>query len=70
MQAIGTIWTILVVDHQGTIPVKFGQIPISNSREDIVWTFPYIIQCKYVTPGEGVNFNPRDIIWTTLVEDL
>jgi len=33
------------------IPVKFGQIPISGSREDVVWSFPYIIQCKIVTPG-------------------
>ena len=38
-------WTILVGDHPGTIPVEFGQRPISGSREDVVWTFPYIIQC-------------------------
>jgi len=25
-----------VGDHPGTIPVKFGQIPISGSREDAV----------------------------------
>jgi len=53
MQPIKTIWTILVGDHQGTIPVEFGQITISGSREDVVWTFPYIIQCKIVTPGAG-----------------
>jgi len=44
---------ILVGDHPGTIPVEFGQISISGSREDVVWTFPYIIQCKIVTPGRG-----------------
>jgi len=42
-----------VVDHPGIIPVKFGQIPINGSREDVVWSFPYIIQCKIVTPGAG-----------------
>jgi len=26
-------WTILVGDHPGTIPVEFGQRPISGSRE-------------------------------------
>jgi len=30
MQPIRTIWTILVGDHAVTIPVKFGQIPISG----------------------------------------
>jgi len=29
MQQIRTIWTILVEDYPGTIPVEFGQIPIS-----------------------------------------
>jgi len=53
MQPIITIWTILVWDDQGTIPVEFGQIPISGSREEVVWSFPYIIQCKFVTPGAG-----------------
>jgi len=48
----------------------FGQIPISGSREDVVWTFPYKIQGKIVTPWGGVNFDPRGIIWTNLVEDL
>jgi len=33
MQPIRTIWTILVWDHTGTIPVDFGQIPISGSRK-------------------------------------
>jgi len=64
------IRTILLGDHPGTIPVEFGQITISGSREDVVWTFPYLIQCKIVTAWGGVNFDPRGIIWTTLVEDL
>ena len=51
MQPTRTIWTILVEDHPGTIPVEFGQITISGSREDVVLSFPYIIQCKIVTPG-------------------
>jgi len=58
MQPIKTIWTILVGDHPGTIPVEFGQIPISGSREDVVWTFPYIIQCEIVTPGAGSILTP------------
>jgi len=51
MQSIRTIWTITVEDHPGTIPVEFGKIPISGSREEVVCSFPYIIQCKIVTPG-------------------
>jgi len=52
MQPIKTIWTILVEDHTGTIPVEFGQIPISGSQA-VIWSFPYIIQCNIVTPGVG-----------------
>jgi len=70
MQPTGTVWTILIGDHPGTIPVKFGQIPISGSREDVIWSFPYIIQYKIVTPRGGVNFDPRGIILTTLLENL
>jgi len=69
MQPTGTVWTTLIGDHPGIIPVKFSQIPISGSR-DVIWSFPYIIQCKIVTPRGGVNFDPRGIIFTTLVEDL
>ena len=61
---------IFVEDHPGTIPVEFGQIPISGSREKVVWSFPYIIQCEIVNPRAKLNFTPRDISWTTLVEDL
>jgi len=53
MQPIRTIGTILVGNHPGTIPVEFSQITISGSREDVVLTFPYIIQCKIVSPGAG-----------------
>jgi len=54
MQPIKTYWTILVGDHPGTFPFDFSEITISGSREDVVWTFPYIIQCKIVTPGAGL----------------
>ena len=40
MQPIGTILTILVGDHPGAIYVQFCQIPISGSREEVVWTIP------------------------------
>jgi len=53
MQPIRTIWTIFVEDHPRTIPVEFGKIPISGSREEVVCSFPYLIQCKIVTPGRG-----------------
>jgi len=36
MQPIRTIYTILVGDHLWTIPVEFGQIPISGSRKEVV----------------------------------
>jgi len=35
--------TYFLGDHPGTIPVEFGQIPISGSREEVVCSFPYII---------------------------
>jgi len=52
-QPIRTIWIILIGDHPGTIPVEFGQIPISDLRKEVVLRFPYIIQCKIVTPRAG-----------------
>jgi len=70
MQPIRTIWIILVGDHLAIIPAEFGQIPIGGSREEVVESFPYISQCKIVNPQAKFNFNPRGIIWTTLVEDL
>jgi len=30
MQPTGTVWTTLIGDHSGIIPVKFGQNPISG----------------------------------------
>ena len=62
MQLIGTIWTTSVGDHPETILVEFGQITISGSREDVVWSFPYIIQFKIVTPQTKFNFDPRGIM--------
>jgi len=36
MQPTGTIWTTLIGDHLGIIPVKFGQNPMSGLRgEDV-----------------------------------
>jgi len=70
MQPIRTIWTILIGDHPGIIPVEFGQIPISGSRLEVIWSFPYIFQSKIVTPWAGSILTPGGIIWTTLVKDL
>ena len=58
MQLTVTVWTTLIGDHPGTIPVEFGQISISGPREDVVWSIPYIIQCKIVTPGAGSILTP------------
>jgi len=58
MQPIKTIWAILVGDLPGIIPVEFGEIRINGSREEVVWNFPFIIQCKKVTPGAG-QFLPQ-----------
>ena len=80
MQPTITVCTTLIGDHPGIISVKFGQIPISGSREEVVLTFPYIIQCKIMTPQAKFNFNPifwpRDLpmqptemVWTTLIGD-
>jgi len=36
MQPSRTIWTTLVGDHPGLIPLKFGQNPVSGFRgEDV-----------------------------------
>jgi len=65
----GRIWTFFLATNQnhfnnfgrgpGIISVEFVQI-YSGSREEVVWasSFPYIIQCKIVTPGEGSNMTP------------
>ena len=58
MQPIKTIWTILVGGHPGIIAAEFGHIPIRDSREEVVWTFSYIIKCKIVTPGAGSILTP------------
>jgi len=58
MQLIKTIWNILLGDNPGIIPAAFGQIPISGSRKEVVWTFPYINHCKIVTPGPSSILNP------------
>jgi len=36
MQPTGTVWTTLIGDHPGIIPVKFGQNQKSDFREDVV----------------------------------
>jgi len=48
----------LVEDYPRTIPVEFGQIPISGSRQEVILSFPYIIQCKIVTHGAGSILTP------------
>jgi len=53
LKPIRTIWTISVRDLPGTIPIEFGQIPINGSREEVVCSFPYIIQFKNVSPMAG-----------------
>jgi len=52
----GIIWIFFLATNQNHLNnfdrgPGFGQISISGSREEIVWSFPYIIQCKIVTPG-------------------
>ena len=36
LKPTGKIWTTLIGDHPGIIPVKFGQNPISGFRGDVV----------------------------------
>ena len=36
MKLTGTVWTILVEDHPGIIPLKFGQNPMSGFRGEVV----------------------------------
>ena len=37
MQPTGTVWTTLVEEHPGIIPVKFGQNPMSGFWGEVVW---------------------------------
>jgi len=59
MQLFRTVWTILVENQLGIIPNEFGQMGISSLGELFVQSFPYIIQCKIVTPGRG-KFSPQE----------
>jgi len=59
MQPIRTIWTILVGDHPGTIPDDFVLIPISGSREEVVWIFPYIILGLRILAKVGIRYVSR-----------
>jgi len=36
MHPTGRVWTLLVEDHLGIIPVKFGQNPMIGFREEYV----------------------------------
>jgi len=51
MQPTGIVLVIVVEDHFGNIPVKFGQIPLSSLREEVISIFPNIFQCTILTPG-------------------
>jgi len=58
-----TLWPTYATNKNGLNNFDKGQIPISGSREGVVWSFPYIIQCKIMTPGrrqfwpQGHNLN-------------
>jgi len=36
LQPTETVWTTLIGDHRGIIPVKFGENPMSGFREEDV----------------------------------
>ena len=38
MQPTGTVWTTLIGDHPGIIPVKFSQNPHGRRTPDIEWS--------------------------------
>jgi len=37
MQPSGTVWTSLIEEHIGIIPVKFRQNPMSGFKREVVW---------------------------------
>jgi len=49
MPPIITIRIILVEDHPGIIPAEFGQIPISDLREEVIRSFPYIMDSSTIS---------------------
>jgi len=44
MQPTGTVWTILIEDHLGIIPVKFGQNPMSGFKGEVAGCQPGLSQ--------------------------
>jgi len=49
MQSTWTVWTTLIGNHLGIIPVKFGQIPISGSEEML---FKEIVDARTMDNGQ------------------
>jgi len=45
MQPTKTVWTILVGDYPGILPVTFGKNPMSGFREENVW-LKELIHCR------------------------
>ena len=58
MQPIETIWTVLVEDHPGIIPVKFGQNSMSSFREEDVYVKKFTHDGRR-TPHDGRRQNGR-----------
>ena len=53
MQPTGTVWTTLVEDLLGIIPVKFGQIPMSGFRGEDVWVKKLTEDERRTTDDDG-----------------
>jgi len=58
MQLIRTIWTTLVGDHPGIIPVKFSQNPMSGLREEDVLVKKRTQKALGRSPEEKVKVMP------------
>ena len=64
----GIIWTILVKVYKMMIYAKKQSPGAFTFGEEDFLSFLNISLCKNNDPRGGVNFDPRDIIWTILVE--
>jgi len=61
MQPTGTVWTTLVGDHQGIIPVKFGQNPMSGFRGEDVEVKKITHGARLTTDKAGHNSSPWEL---------
>ena len=60
MQPTGTVWTNLIEEHLGIIPMKFGQNPMSGFREEVFWIKKNYAHTDALTDDEQMTVTIAD----------